>query len=97
MNRTNGFALAVRPALTLAETLASIEARAIAAAEATPFGSDLLLLIADALQAGATTAARHWAELEAEAFSDSVARLQDAAKRFTGQAPRVPALIHPET
>ena len=74
----------------LADDLAALQARALAAAAASRFGSDVLLLMAEALSLGADQCAALWGSLEAAAFQEAAQALRDQAPAYAGAAARNP-------
>ncbi|MBK1656871.1 hypothetical protein CKO45_01345 [Paracraurococcus ruber] len=78
-----------RDVLALADRLDAAATRAIGNAQALPFGSDWLLLLADQAQVAADALATVMAEAESDAFGRFADRLRQKAPAFAC-APRLP-------
>lgn len=78
------------PAEALAAELEALVARARQMAEAQRFGSDFLLLVAEALTIGAEQCDAAWANLESAALADAAQALRDLAPDYAGDAARNP-------
>jgi len=68
--------------------LEAYQQRALKLAAGSRFGSDILLLFADALTLRADDAEASWDSLVASAFRDCANTLRDEARAFTGAAAR---------
>jgi hypothetical protein len=74
----------------LAEELAGFQARALTAAAASRFGSDVLLLLAESLMIGADQFAALCASYRAAAIEETAQALRDQAPAFAGFVARNP-------
>jgi hypothetical protein len=79
------------PVDALTEELAALVTRAGTMAEGQRFGSDFLLLVADALTIGAGQCDAVMASLESAAFAEAAQALRDLAPGFAGAVARNPS------
>jgi hypothetical protein len=74
----------------LAQNLEDVLVKTLRLAEGSRMGSDVVLLVADALTIAGDTAAGNLCSWEAQLFLETAAHLRDKAPLFAGGAARAP-------